>query len=147
MNFALQDHDIILLSDNDTLTPTVFLEQVGLLKYFTKIFARKMEIQENGQLSFEEMPETDCPLGGYYLCKGQVLMDYIKDKNYQKVSYFGDGVNDFCPATKLRKNDHVFPRKEFACDLKIQKNQNAVQAKVQAWENGIDLLSHLKNKV
>ena len=79
--------------------------------------------------------------------KGQVLMDYIKDKNYQKVSYFGDGFNDFCPATKLRKNDHMFPRKEFACDLKIQENQNAVQAKVQSWENGIDLLVHLKNKV
>ena len=92
------------------------------------------------------MPRTDCPLGGYYLCKGQVLMDYIKDKNYQKVSYFGDGFNDFCPATKLRKNDHVFPRKEFACDRKIQENKNAVQAKVQSWENGIDLLVHLKNK-
>merc|ERR1712227_938026 len=142
IEYLYEDHDIILLSDNDALTPTVFLEQVGLLRYFTQVFARKMEIQENGQLAFEEMPRTDCPLGGYYLCKGQVLMDYIKDKNYQKVSYFGDGGNDYCPATKLTESDNVFPRKDLALDLKIQ--ETAVRAKVCPRNNGIDLLPLLK---
>jgi len=133
-----------LLSDNDTLTPSVFLSRYGLLKYFSELFARKMTIAQDGQMSFEDIPRTSCPLGGWYLCKGQVLLDYIKDKNYEKVSYFGDGWNDYCPATKLTENDSVFPRKDLALDLKIQENENAVQAKVHPWNNGIDLLPLLK---
>ena len=69
-------------------------------------------------------------------------MDYIKDKNYETVSYFGDGKNDFCPTTKLSQNDRAFPRKNFPLDLKLQENE--VQAKVQSWNNGIDLLPLLK---
>lgn len=133
-----------MLSDNDTLAPSVFLSRYGLLKYFSEIFARKMTLDEDGQMSFEDTPRTSCPLGGWYLCKGQVLMDYIKDKNYEKVSYFGDGWNDYCPATKLSEHDRVFPRKDFALDLKIQENEGTVQAKVQSWDNGVDLLSLLK---
>jgi len=131
-----------LLSDNDTLTPSVFLSRYGLLKYFSELFARKMTIAQDGQLSFEDIPRTSCPLGGCYLCKGQVLLDYIKDKNYEKVSYFGDGGNDYCPATKLTESDNVFPRKDLALDLKIQ--ETAVRAKVCPWNNGIDLLPLLK---
>ena len=144
IEYLHQDHDIILLSDNETLTPSVFLARFGLLKYFTHVFARKMEIDQNGQISFEDMPKTDCPLGGLFLCKGQVLMDYIKDKDYENVSYFGDGSNDFCPATRLTENDRVFPRKDLPLDLKIRENGDDVQAKVQSWENGIDLLVYLK---
>jgi len=144
LEYLYEDHDIVLLSDNDTLTPSVFLSRYGLLKYFSKLFARKMTIAQDGQMSFEDIPRTSCPLGGWYLCKGQVLMDYIKDKNYEKVSYFGDGWNDYCPATKLTENDSVFPRKDLALDLKIQENETAVQAKVHPWNNGIDLLPLLK---
>ena len=93
-------------------------------------------------MSFEDIPRTSCPLGGYYLCKGQVLMNYIKDKNYEKVSYFGDGGNDYCPASKLTESDNVFPRKDLALDPKIQ--ETAVRAKVCPWNNGIDLLPLLK---
>merc|ERR1712062_289205 len=105
LKYLYEDHDIILLSDNDTLTRAVFLSGYGLRKDFSNLFAGKMTIAQDGQLSFEAIPRTPCPLGGYYLCKGQVLLDYIKDKNYEKVSYFGDGGNDYCPATKLTESD------------------------------------------
>ena len=106
-----------------------------------------MEIDENGQMSFQDMPTTNCPLGGKFLCKGQYVLDYIKDKNYEKISYFGNGSNDFCPATKLGKNDHVFPKKGLGLDKKIQENEKLVKAKVTPWENGIDILQHLKNRI
>merc|ERR1719445_2359748 len=107
-----------------------FLSRVGLLDYFSDIIARNLTLEENGQLVFEDIPKTTCPLGGQFLCKGGVLMDYIKDKNYETVSYFGDGKNDFCPTTKLSQNDRVFPRKNFPLNLKLQENE--VQAKVQS---------------
>ena len=143
IKFLHEDHDIIMLSDNDTLVLKVFLSRVGLLEYFSDTIARNLTLEENGQLVFEDIPKTTCPLGGQFLCKGQVLMDYIKDKNYDTLSYFGDGKNDFCPTTKLSENDRVFPRKNFPLDLKIQEND--VQAKVQSWNNGIDLLPLLKH--
>ena len=89
------------------------------------------------------MPYITCPYGGYFLCKGQVLVDFIKDKNYQKVSYFGDGGNDFCAATKLTENDAVYPRKGLVLEKNILENVQDVQAKVQSWINGNDLLSYL----
>lgn len=143
IKFLHEDHDIIMLSDNDTLVLKVFLSRVGLLEYFSDTIARNLTLEENGQLVFEDIPKTTCPLGGQFLCKGQVLMDYIKDKNYDTLSYFGDGKNDFCPTTKLSENDRVFPRKNFPLDLKIQEND--VQAKVKSWNNGIDLLPLLKH--
>ena len=142
IKFLHEDHDIIMLSDNDTLVLKVFLSRVGLLDYFSDIIARNLTLEENGQLVFEDIPKTTCPLGGQFLCKGGVLMDYIKDKKYETVSYFGDGKNDFCPTTKLSQNDRAFPRKNFPLDLKLQENE--VQAKVQSWNNGIDLLPLLK---
>jgi hypothetical protein len=130
-----------MLSDNDTLVLKVFLSRVGLLDYFSDIIPRNLTLEENGQLVFEDIPKTTCPLGGQFLCKGGVLMDYIKDKNYETVSYFGDGKNGFCPTTKLSQNDRVSPRKNFPLDLKLQEYE--VQAKVQSWKTGIDLLKVL----
>lgn len=141
--FFHKDHDIILLSDNDTLRAKAFLSRVGLLKYFTKVISREMTITDAGKLEFEFMERTSCPLGGVFLCKGQELMDFIKGKNYQKVLYFADGDNDYCPVVKLTQNDRVFPRKDFGLDQRIAKEGN-VKAQVQSWTSGVDLLSLLK---
>ena len=145
LEFLFKDHDIILLSDNDTLRAKAFLSSNGLLKYFTKIISREMTITPNGKLEFEFMERTTCPLGGVFLCKGQELMDFIEGKNYQTVSYFADGANDYCPVVKLTKNDRVFPRKDFDLEQRIAKEGN-VQAQVRSWTNGVDLLSILKNQ-
>ena len=141
--FFHKDHDIILLSDNDTLRAKAFLSRVGLLKYFTKVISREMTITDAGKLEFEFMERTSCPLGGVFLCKGQELMDFIKGKNYQKVLYFADGDNDYCPVVKLTQNDRVFSRKDFGLDHRIAKEGN-VKAQVQSWKSGVDLLSLLK---
>ena len=141
--FFHKDHDIILLSDNDTLRAKAFLSRVGLLKYFTKVISREMTITDAGKLEFEFMERTSCPLGGVFLCKGQELMDFIKGKNYQKVLYFADGDNDYCPVVKLTQNDRVFSRKDFGLDHRIAKEGN-VKAQVQSWTSGVDLLSLLK---
>ena len=135
-----QDHDIILLSDNDTLNCNVFLSKVGIKQYFTEVFARKCIIQDDGQILFEPVPYITCPHGGYFLCKGQVVMDFIKGKNYQQVSFFGDGGNDYCAATVLNENDAVYPRKGLVLEKMIQENAQEVQGKVQSWTDGNDLL-------
>ena len=132
-----------MLSDNDTLRAKAFLSRVGLLKYFTKVISRQMTITDSGKLEFEFMERTSCPLGGVFLCKGQELMDFIEGKNYQKVLYFADGDNDYCPVVKLTQNDRAFPRKDFGLDRRIAKEGN-VKAKVQSWTSGVDLLSLLK---
>ena len=132
-----------MLSDNDTLRAKAFLSRVGLLKYFAKVISREMTITDSGKLEFEFMERTSCPLGGVFLCKGQELMDFIEGKNYQKVLYFADGDNDYCPVVKLTQNDRAFPRKDFGLDRRIA-NEGNVKAKVQSWTSGVDLLSLLK---
>ena len=102
-----------------------------------------MTITDSGKLEFEFMERTSCPLGGVFLCKGQELMDFIEGKNYQKVLYFADGDNDYCPVVKLTQNDRAFPRKDFGLDRRIA-NEGNVKAKVQSWTSGVDLLSLLK---
>ena len=102
-----------------------------------------MTITDAGKLEFEFMERTSCPLGGVFLCKGQELVDFIEGKNYQRILYFADGDNDYCPVVKLTQNDRVFSRKDFGLDHRIAKEGN-VKAQVQSWKSGVDLLSLLK---
>lgn len=67
----------------------------------------------------------------------------------KKLIYLGDGSGDFCPSLKLKENDYLMPRRNFAlCDL-VSKNSNDIKAEVHAWRDGEELehvLLHIINK-
>ncbi|XWS18870.1 hypothetical protein CRYUN_Cryun32bG0082000 [Craigia yunnanensis] len=52
------------------------------------------------------------------------------------IIYLGDGLGDFCPSLKLRDEDYVMPRKNFAVWDLICKNRRLVKAEVCEWRNG-----------
>ena len=51
--------------------------------------------------------------------KFEMLLEYMKDKNYSFVCYAGDAGNDFCPIQKLTQNDLAFVRKGYVLEKKI----------------------------
>ncbi len=54
-----------------------------------------------------------CRYGRVYLCKGQALKDYMKERSekdgvaFSRVIYLGDGKNDYCPMADLKATDLV----------------------------------------
>ena len=63
-----------------------------------------------------------------------------------KSIFICDGNNDFCLAKNLKKNDVIFPRKDYALDLKLLKEEykKQVSADVIAWKSGNDIINYLK---
>merc|ERR1712029_1255747 len=104
LKYLYEDHDIILLSDNDTLTPSVFLSRYGLLKYFSDLSARKMTIAQDGQLSFEDIPRTSSHL---------VVGIYARDKYFWIIS-----------RTKTMKKCHILVMEEMI--IVLQQNWRKV---------------------
>uniref|UniRef100_K3WXX7 Uncharacterized protein n=1 Tax=Globisporangium ultimum (strain ATCC 200006 / CBS 805.95 / DAOM BR144) TaxID=431595 RepID=K3WXX7_GLOUD len=85
-----------------------------------------------------------CPLN---MCKGRILNEILQRKDpFARVLYVGDGAGDFCPATRLSKNDMVFARqddleggKSFELLAKINAHRDQVHASVVPWISGEDI--------
>jgi pyridoxal phosphate phosphatase PHOSPHO2 len=73
------------------------------------------------------------------ICKGTELDGWIKENGgwnaFERVSYVGDGKNDFCPMVRLRKGDWAMVRKDLGLDLMLKEGKEAeLQADVKRWE-------------
>jgi pyridoxal phosphate phosphatase PHOSPHO2 len=85
----------------------------------------------------------NCPVN---MCKGDIVKNLPIDKD-GLVIYIGDGGGDYCPITLLKNSDIALVRigknhrwgQEFSLLKKIERIGN-VNAKIQTWKNGGDLL-------
>eukprot|EP00455_Lapot_gusevi_P054149 TRINITY_DN8609_c0_g1_i5.p1 TRINITY_DN8609_c0_g1~~TRINITY_DN8609_c0_g1_i5.p1 ORF type:complete len:195 (+),score=33.31 TRINITY_DN8609_c0_g1_i5:210-794(+) len=144
----------LILSDSNTVFIDSVLRARNLRDFFPDewIFTNPA-VFEGERLHVETFQPADqphqCPLCPLNLCKGQVLSKILseadqKEENVRKfarVVYLGDGAGDFCPASRLRSCDLVLAREGYALAKKIE--QHPIQATVQLWKNGDDVLEYL----
>ena len=66
--------------------------------------------------------------------------------NYLKTIFICDGNNDFCLAKNLKKNDVVFPRKNYALYNRLfeKEEKNKILCEAIAWTSGNDIINYLK---
>ncbi|RLN57513.1 hypothetical protein BBJ29_004074 [Phytophthora kernoviae] len=146
--------DVKIISDGNTFYIESVLEHRGLKQHVTQIFANpaKCEVNEGGGTRLrihpfhpdhlEPLGCTWCPVN---MCKGSIVESIRKDKQFSRVIYVGDGVGDFCPATRLTGNDvvlartHVGDMKPYGLQKRIDANPGAVKAPVVPWSTGHDI--------
>lgn len=151
-HFLVQnDCDIIIISDSNSVFIEHSLQYNKLRSSVKEVFTNHAEFDQDGLLQLWGYHKQDwCDLSTENLCKGFVLQEFIKKQEmvgvkYDKVAYVGDGGNDYCPALRLSANDIVFPRKDYKLDLKISENAEKVKASVVRWQEGFDIINHLKS--
>ena len=141
-----KDHDILILSGGYDDLIKRFLAKYNLSHYIKELFAQPTSIAENGQMTVHPIPKAwggPCKSGGGIICKVSVMNYYLKDKKYNRIMYVGDGPNDVCPAPILRSNDLVCPRIEYKMESMLK--EYCVQAEIVPWNNGLDILHHIRN--
>lgn len=60
--------------------------------------------------------------------------------------YIGDGGNDFCPLNLLNENDFVFARNGYSLQKRIEKRKKELNASVEYWDTGFDIIRKLQSK-
>lgn len=89
----------------------------------------------------DQMECNDCLRN---ICKNKALRENIDLKSYDKVFYFGDGFNDFCPSKLLQEKDILFCRKGFRLEKMVDsERQKELRCKIVKWNNGFDILNEL----
>ena len=108
-----ENHLVIMSDANDLF---IKARMAALEVPVNAIFTNPATLSADGSLlqisPFEN--QTCCQVCPVNLCKGKVLEKYIEEKGpFDRVYYFGDGGNDYCPASKLGENDTVFVREGY----------------------------------
>ncbi|GJR76672.1 thiamine phosphate phosphatase-like protein [Tanacetum coccineum] len=62
-----------------------------------------------------------------------------EDVKKQVIISIGDGGGDFSPTLKLKKEDHVMPRKDFPLHNLILKSSVPIKPEVHEWSDGDEL--------
>lgn len=55
------------------------------------------------------------------MCKKVAILENFDLAQFERVCYFGDGTNDYCPALLLRKEDILFVRKGYSLEKIVAK--------------------------
>ncbi|GAA0138392.1 phosphatase [Lithospermum erythrorhizon] len=149
--------DLKVLSDANQFNIETVLKNHGLYDCFSEIITNPAVIENEGRiriLTYQDPASLHgCNLCPPNLCKGLVVKRMqslsLRDGNTRFI-YLGDGEGDFCPTSKLNKEDRVMPRKDFALMDLILKDPSLVKAQVHGWSNGEELeriLLELINKI
>lgn len=101
------------------------------------------------------MTNLECTLSSRNLCKGKVLMDYVKRRwkagqKFDFVGFAGDGINDFCPMLRLRPGDLACGRKDFSIMSFIDQKRGEkilLKADVLFWETGDEIVDAVAKKL
>ncbi len=149
--------EIIVISDGNTYFIERVLEHNNLLKFFNKILANPSEFDEEGNLVISPYHvNLECKLSSRSLCKGRVLLEYLAERmregvQFQFVAYAGDGINDYCPMSRLHSGDVACPRKDhYICEF-IEEMEDeegvSLRARVIEWADSMDIVVGMENKL
>ncbi|KAM4592483.1 pyridoxal phosphate phosphatase PHOSPHO2 [Odontesthes bonariensis] len=149
--------DCIVISDSNTMFIDWILKAAGLQTAVDQVFTNPGRFSESGFMEVECYHSHDCQKCPVNLCKRKVLEKYLSERadggtTYQRIFYVGDGGNDLCPASCLRGNDVVMPRKGYTLDkllakLAAQEGDASLRAQVISWSIGTDILQELKASI
>ncbi|GKC91202.1 thiamine phosphate phosphatase-like protein, partial [Tanacetum coccineum] len=120
-----------VLSDANQFFIETILKKHRVYDCFSKIITSPTVVDKEDRLRIfpyhgSEVPPHGCDLCPPNLCKG-IVVKQMQDSTSEDVKklviiYIGDGGGDFCPTLKLRKEDHVMPRKDFPLHNLILKS-------------------------
>lgn len=146
--------DCIVISDSNTMFIEWILQAVELRAAVDHIFTNPARINEQGFMEVRHHHSHDCSQCPVNLCKRKVLELYLSEHRdggaaYERVFYVGDGRNDLCPTSCLRKHDVAMPRRGYTlekllADLANQRDNHCLKAKVITWTSGSEILQELK---
>jgi 2,3-diketo-5-methylthio-1-phosphopentane phosphatase len=119
----------------------------GLVKNIYSHKARKGSTDDF--VKFVENERRSCDICQYALCKAVIIADILAQNNFTKIFYVGDGLNDYCAALKLREDDILYPRKDFALHKKIctDNNHENLECDVCDWEHALTIVEHIKSNI
>ena len=82
--------DIIIVSDANSVYIEESLKNADILQCFSEIYTNPGEFREDGQLIVTPFTnQTECKLSAINQCKGKIVLDYIKDKDFAFICYAG----------------------------------------------------------
>lgn len=145
-------YDLVLLTSTFEYVINYLFKFYKINDLFTEIYCVKSEIgkPEDDQIIYiSQKRKHDCKDCGPIGCKNFDFKEFCSShdmSNYSKSIFICDGNNDFCLAKNLKKNDVIFPRKDYALDKKLLKEEykRQVSADVVVWKSGNDILNYLK---
>lgn len=146
--------DCIVISDSNTMFIEWILQATELRAAVDHIFTNPARINEQGYMEVRHHHAHDCKQCPVNLCKRKVLELYLSEHRdggaeYERIFYVGDGGNDLCPTSCLRKHDVAMPRQGYTLEkllakLANQRDNHCLKAKVITWSSGSDILQELK---
>lgn len=144
--------DCIIISDSNSVFIDWVLEAAGFLDVFDKVFTNPAVFNSNGYLIVENYHAHSCKRCPKNLCKNVVLEEFISKQlkqgvNYTNIVYIGDGGNDVCPVTFLKKNDIAMPQKGYTLQKTLgmmSQNLEPMEYSVVTWSSGVEIISHLQ---
>ncbi|XP_061921850.1 pyridoxal phosphate phosphatase PHOSPHO2 [Entelurus aequoreus] len=138
--------DCIVISDANTLFIDWILRAAGLGAAVDQVFTNPASVNERGRVELRCHHAHDCARCPVNLCKRRVLEVYLAERaQYRRVFYVGDGGNDLCPTSCLRRGDVVMPRKGYTLEkLLAKRDTDAPGARVVSWSSGAEILQELK---
>ena len=133
-----------ILSDANTVFIRAVLDKnSSIAGAFDRIETNAASFDESGRfrvVSHQGSTAHGCLRCPPNLCKGAVLEQWLNDLGPTRCVYVGDGSNDFCPTTRLRKGDFVLARRPPHGSLlrQCRMQPEAVAATVIEWGGRCD---------
>jgi len=144
----------IILSDSNTEYIDIILKAYGVRDLISYIVSNPASWDEDGRLhvkrliSPEDPPhkcENKCAIN---ICKGRELVNYLSlhPNEFNQIFYVGDSSNDFCPATKMSRNDVLLVRKGFKLEklLASSTSKNELNPRIVYWQDAEDVLKAIQ---
>ncbi|XP_071375643.1 probable phosphatase phospho1 [Centroberyx affinis] len=150
-----QDFELVVVSDANMYFIETWLEHVGALHLFRRIFTNPASFDASGRLVLLPFHSHSCSRCPENMCKQVILREYLAHRQeersgapFQRVFYVGDGANDICPSLALGPRDTAFPRRDFPMHrllVEMQLIQPAnFKANIVPWASGEDVVDCLK---
>ncbi|XP_012882461.1 PREDICTED: pyridoxal phosphate phosphatase PHOSPHO2 [Dipodomys ordii] len=147
--------DCIIISDSNSVFIDWILEAADFHDVFDNVFTNPAAFDSNGHLTVENYHAHSCDRCPKNLCKNVVLVEFVDKQlkqgvNYTQIVYVGDGGNDLCPVTFLKKDDIAMPRKGYTLHKtlsKMSQNLQPVESSVVIWSSGVEIISHLQSLI
>ncbi|XP_040827622.1 pyridoxal phosphate phosphatase PHOSPHO2 isoform X2 [Ochotona curzoniae] len=144
--------DCIIISDSNSIFIDWVLEAARFHDVFDRVFTNPAGFDNNGYLTVKNYHTHTCNRCPRNLCKNVVLEEFIDKQlkqavNYTQIVYIGDGGNDVCPVSFLKKKDVAMPRKGYTLQKTLSKmsgNLEPMESSVLVWSSGVEIISHLQ---
>jgi 2,3-diketo-5-methylthio-1-phosphopentane phosphatase len=141
-------YSIVILSAGHYYQIIRMLQRINMTDLFDEIIAIPSYI-ENNKIIVTQTYEHHCDICNAGQCKtleyNKLLDKFKKDKNiiFDKVYYICDGLNDYCLARNMGKNDSLLVRKNYTLyeGLYNKGMIKNISCKVEPWDDGFDVIN------